>query len=190
MLGSKTLALNVMGTEHWLHPETFYQVNLELNEILVTEVVERVLEWAPTAVLDLYSGAGNFSLPLISRGIKVTAIESNPSAIRDGRATVKRTTGQSGESTFLQRNADSFQAGDCFFDVAILDPPRRGAPGVLDELVLTRPKSIFYVSCNPLTLGRDLSPALAAGYKVRNIRGFDMFPGTSHIETLVELSLT
>ena len=187
VLGLPLLPLNVLGAEHRLHPQTFYQVNLEVNELLVHEVVSRVIDAEPKSVLDLYSGAGNFSIPLVQRGIKVTAIESNPHAIRDAHRTVKRLTDQNGSNIFFKKNADRFQAGDYFFDVAILDPPRRGAPGVVAELIITRPRHLIYVSCNPKTLGRDIGSALDAGYKVESLLGYDMFPLTEHIEALIHL---
>ena len=84
-------------------------------------------------------------------------------------------------------NADKFQAGDAFFNVAILDPPRKGASGVITELSITRPKCIIYVSCNAHALRKDLYEAKKVGYKPKQMIMFEMFPQTNHCEILVEL---
>jgi len=73
-------------------------------------------------------------------------------------------------------------------DVAVLDPPRAGAPGILDLLVSLRPQKILYVSCEPPTLARDLSRLTALGYNVNRVQPLDMFPQTYHVEAIVELT--
>jgi 23S rRNA (uracil1939-C5)-methyltransferase len=69
-----------------------------------------------------------------------------------------------------------------------VDPPREGAPGLLGQLAVTRPKRLAYVSCHPPSLSRDLRPALAAGYRLSHLAVFDMFPQTFHVETLAVLT--
>ena len=73
------------------------------------------------------------------------------------------------------------------YDVVILDPPREGAPDLMRQLVVTRPKAIVYVSCNPTAMARDLKAALSAGYQWSRLTVFDMFPQTQHTETLAVL---
>jgi 23S rRNA (uracil1939-C5)-methyltransferase len=84
-------------------------------------------------------------------------------------------------------DAGKLKAGAHFFDVAILDPPRAGAPGVIPRLLVTRPRALLYVSCEPTTLARDIAPAVAGGYRVSRVQPYDMFPGTDHVETFVVL---
>ncbi|MFT4974582.1 MAG: 23S rRNA (uracil1939-C5)-methyltransferase [Myxococcota bacterium] len=172
------------GIAHQLHPLTFYQVNLEINEWLVDTVRALVTELSPAGVLDLYSGAGNLSLPLAAAGIPVTLIEQSPTAVSDAKATAKRL----GLTADIRRgDAGSYQAGDTFFEVVVLDPPRAGAPGVLAQLIVTRPRRIIYVSCNPTALARDIRPALSAGYRLVRLDSLDMFPQTHHAEALCVL---
>ncbi len=185
--GDTTTTLTVSGITHRLHPETFYQVNLEINAALVAWVRERVAAYTPARLLDLYAGAGNLSLPLVADGIPATLIESARSSTTDATATVARHD-LSGRAEVRCGNADRFQAGDAFFDVALLDPPRGGAPGVIPQLLVTRPAAILYVSCNPTALVRDLRPALAAGYRLDEVVVFEMFPQTPHVEVLAVLS--
>jgi 23S rRNA (uracil1939-C5)-methyltransferase len=70
----------------------------------------------------------------------------------------------------------------------VLDPPRAGAPGATRAIVDRKPKRVVYVSCDPATLGRDLSTLLAARYVVTSIDLVDLFPETSHVETIVTLT--
>ena len=112
-----TTHLMVAGIQHRLSPSTFYQVNLEINAALVQDVKNLVVQESPTAVLDLFSGAGNLSLPIAAQGIECTLVESHPTAIKDA----KRTAIDHGLSIKVQTaRAETFEAGDAFFDVAIL----------------------------------------------------------------------
>jgi 23S rRNA (uracil1939-C5)-methyltransferase len=74
------------------------------------------------------------------------------------------------------------------YDLVVVDPPRTGlSKEVLAGLIRVGPKRILYVSCDPPTLARDLRAIVAAGYRAARLQGYDMFPQTMHIETLVEL---
>lgn len=182
--GDARTHLTVAGIPHQLHPFSFYQVNLEINAWLVDTVGALVAEASPKHVLDLYSGAGNLSLPLAAAGVPVTLIEQAPTSVSDARATAKRLGLQ---ADIRAGDAGKFQAGDAFFELAILDPPRAGAPGVMPELLITRPQRIIYVSCNATALARDIRPALAAGYRISRLDMLDMFPQTQHAEALCVL---
>jgi 23S rRNA (uracil1939-C5)-methyltransferase len=182
--GECRLQLQVCGISHRLGPASFFQVNLEVNEMLVEKVVARVEAAAPSLVLDLYAGAGNLSLPLAARGLSTVLVEQSASAVADARATISR---HDLDATVRRGDAGALRAGEQFFDVALLDPPRAGAPGLIPELLLTRPRLLVYVSCNPATLARDIEPARQAGYQISRLEVFDMFPQTDHIETLCVL---
>lgn len=182
--GDPTVRIQAGGVEHQLSPGTFYQVNLEVNALLVEEVRALALAYQPQAVLDLFAGAGNLSLPLAAAGVPCTLLEMDGPATRDAQATARRL----GLPVEVQnRDALQLRAGERFFDLALLDPPRAGAGDLIGRLVLTRPRAIVYVSCNPVALARELRPALAAGYRVRRLLGYDMFPQTPHVEVLCVL---
>ena len=182
--GDSTLSLEVSGVVHQISPASFYQVNLEVNELLVRRVMELVVDSEPTTVLDLYAGIGNLSLPLAARGIETLLIEQAPSAVADAQATIAK---HQLKARMICGDAGRFRAGDAFFDVVLLDPPRGGARRLIPELLTTRPKMVVYVSCNPATLARDIRPALSAGYKITQLELIDMFPQTEHIEVLCVL---
>jgi 23S rRNA (uracil1939-C5)-methyltransferase len=177
--GDTKLSLLVAGIEHRLSPGTFFQINLAMNASLVDTVLEAVAGFSPAQVLDTYAGAGNLSLPLAARGVGVTQIESHPSACADAKATAKR----HGLTVDTRRQrAQDFQAGDAFFDVAIVDPPRAGAGALMPRLLMTRPSAVMMISCNPPTLARDVRAAEKCGYSLQRLEMFDMFPHTEHTE--------
>lgn len=177
--GETKLSLMVAGIEHRLSPGTFFQVNLAMNAMLVAAVLEAVAGFSPSQVLDAYAGAGNLSLPLAARGIAVTQIESHPSACADAKATAKR---HGLKVDTRRQRAQDFEAGDAFFDVAIVDPPRAGAGALIPRLLMTRPAAVIMISCNPPTLARDVRAAEKCGYSLQRLEMFDMFPHTEHTE--------
>lgn len=184
LFGEARTSLRVAGVDHQVSASVFSQVNLEVNALLVEAVRAEVLALAPSGVLDLYAGYGNLSLPLAKEGLALTLIEADSAAIADAR----RTAGRAGLKIDARvADAGAFRAGDAFFDVAILDPPRAGAPGLVEQLLVTRPKGLVYVACNPVALARDLRPALRAGYTLSRLTVLDMFPQTPHTETLAVL---
>ena len=185
VIGDATTRLLVADVEHWLSPSTFYQVNLEVNQRLVTDVIERVESAEPNAILDLFSGAGNLSMPLATRGHRVTMMEAHPTATRDGRKTAERLNLNVDIRTV---KAESYQAGDAFFDVAIIDPPRKGAGRVIEQVLMTRPRSVVMVSCNPRALAADLKRARASGYTMSSVHLYEMFPHSDHVEAMGVLS--
>jgi len=185
LAGDTVLHPTVAGLRLHVGPASFFQVNLEVNTALANAVVEAVQAAAPTAIVDLYSGVGNLSLPMaVATGARMTLVESHPQATADAR---KAARAHGIEVDAQAADADRFQAGDAFFDVAVLDPPRAGAPGVLGQLVVTRPRRIVYVSCHAPALARDVRAARTAGYRISHLAVFDMFPQTPHVETLCVL---
>jgi len=184
LAGDPRLAIDLGGLALVVGPLTFFQVNLEVNRQLVATVAEAVMAFRPTRVLDLFGGAGNLSLPLAARGVPVELIESSPGAAADARANAAR-LGLPVE--VRTEDACRLQPGSRFFDVAVLDPPRRGAGSALEAVLVTRPRGIVLVSCHPLAFARDLRAAARRGYSLAAVRLFDMFPLTTHCESVAVL---
>lgn len=178
--GLKRMPYTFGGVLHQLRPQSFTQVNLPLNEQLISRVVSLAHEKKPNQILDLYSGVGNFSFPLAATGVPVIAMESAPSSVYDARDTQERTQFP---VEVHAKNIDTFAAGDVFSDLVILDPPRSGAPGVFPKLTLTLPKRIIYISCFPQSLARDMK-SLNSKYRLSRLEVFEMFPQTHHVEVL------
>jgi 23S rRNA (uracil1939-C5)-methyltransferase len=181
------LSLTVRGEVYHFNAATFFQINPSLLGPLLDFVLS---EAAGEIALDLYSGVGLFTLPLARQFKSVIAVESNSAAARFARRNL-----QHARST----NARVITAGvtDWFrsaspraTDFILLDPPRVGAESAVIKGILDlHPRQISYVSCDPATLARDLKKLVAGGYTVRSIRGFDLFPQTHHVETVVHLRL-
>jgi 23S rRNA (uracil1939-C5)-methyltransferase len=172
-------------------PTAFFQTNATVAATLV----DLVLSHAPPApsleIVDLYSGSGLFSLPLAARGHRVTAVEENPQAIEDGHANAKLNRLIERVKFIRARVEDAMpRLAKSQWDLAVIDPPRDGCPPeALRALVRdVKPGSIVYVSCNPEALAGELPVMLDAGYRVRRVQPVDMFPHTTHIETVVGLS--
>ena len=149
-------------------------------------------DWvAPTAglrVLELFAGIGTLGLPLARAGALVTEAEANAYALADARHAAK--TNHVGRSRFRSLRAEAMlqatQAEE--YDVVIVDPPRTGVSReCLQELLRLQVGRVLYLSCDPATLARDLSRLCDGGYRIARLQPFDMFPQTSHLETLVEL---
>ncbi len=183
--GTPFLQLPVGSTTLRAGPQSFFQVHLGMNQRLVSWLAERVAQLQPAALLDLYAGIGNLGLSLAPHVGALTLIESSRFSADDARHNV---TVHGVRAEVRTADAHRFQAGDAFFDVALLDPPRMGASGVLSQLSVTRPRAILYVSCDPRALARDLGEAAKVGYTPTELVAFEMFPLTDHVETVAVLT--
>jgi 23S rRNA (uracil1939-C5)-methyltransferase len=191
--GESTLSEQVAGLRLRCSDRSFVQANWRLNETLVETVTVWALtgqESAPLRVLELYAGIGNFGLPIARGGALVTLVEANPAALADARYSAR--VNHVGRCRFRQGPAEAILDASTSdeYDLVLMDPPRTGlSKDALAGLLRLRPHRLMYLSCDPPTLARDLRAMREAGYDVKRLQGFDMFPQTMHIETLVELAL-
>jgi len=169
-----------------ISPGSFFQSARFLLSELVTAVTA---EESGGLAMDLYAGAGLFTLPLARRFSHVTAVEAHPQAAADlaanaGGAGGKNIRAIAGTTfDFLRRCAQMEP------DLVIMDPPRTGVGTATLELLATlRPQRLNYVSCSPPTLARDLAFMIQHGYHLDSLELFDCFPQTYHIESLARLS--
>jgi 23S rRNA (uracil1939-C5)-methyltransferase len=175
-------------------PGLFQQVNLKENHKVRSLVKNYVKKHNCRSILDLFCGSGNLSLALLkdTQEIHVTGVESNPKAIAVAKENVKINQLQNG--TFFAQPVDRYlienkNKAKAFWDLVLIDPPRAGMSREgLDLLIQMRPKRILYLSCDPMTLGRDLQ-RLSSLYTLTAINGFDFFPQSYHIESLIQLNL-
>ena len=169
-------------------PLDFVQVNAEVNRALVRRVVSMLAPVPGEKVLDAYCGLGNFSLPLAARGALVTGLEAGAEMVERARANAAH---NSLAASFHRADlGDDDAVQDCLrrgWDKLLLDPPRIGAEVVVEHVRLARPSRIVYVSCNPDTLARDAARLVTEkGYRLTRTGLVDMFPHTSHIESVTE----
>lgn len=163
-----------------LSGDVFTQVNRQAAEGLESHVFERANRGSPEHVVDAYCGVGLYARRLDRAGVRVTGIEAHPGAIREAERGAP-------SGRFLEGRVEDHLAGALPADVVILNPPRAGlADAVPDVLAGSAPPSIVYVSCDAATLARDLG-RLKGDYRVADVRSFDLFPQTAHVETVVEL---
>jgi 23S rRNA (uracil1939-C5)-methyltransferase len=147
-------------------------------------LAERAAELVPRCgtLVELYAGSGTLSVAIAERAERFIAVERSPDAARclrdnlDVRALSAKVVVAGAETFTLP--------GDT--DVVVLDPPRAGAAEVMERLLGARPRQIVYVSCDAATLARDL--AMLRGYRVSGLEVFELFPQTSHFETIALLT--
>lgn len=168
---------------------SFMQANWSLTAMLARTLAEWVVPSPGLRVLELYAGIGVLGLPLARRGALVTQVEANRWALADARRAAK--TNHVGRCRFRHVKAEdgleSAESGE--YDVVLMDPPRTGVSlEALRGLLALKVPRVFYLSCDPATLARDLGKLCTGGYRIVRLQAFDMFPQTSHIETLVELA--
>ena len=184
---------NLCGLDFRISAKSFYQVNPEMAERLY-EIAMNMARLRPTdTVIDAYCGTGTIGLVAASRGVKeVIGIESNPDAVKDAKLNAEA-NGIS-NARFIVDDASkwlkSAQKEGQKCDVLFLDPPRAGSSEeFLAAAGRMEPEVIVYISCNPVTLARDLRYIVRfLPYKVLGIQPVDLFPGSESIETVVLLS--
>ncbi|MGB9379277.1 class I SAM-dependent RNA methyltransferase [Candidatus Binatus sp.] len=172
--------------------DLFSQVNRAQNQKLVASVMEMAAIHEASAVLDLFCGAGNFSLPASRRGARVTGVDDDAGAIAAASRNAARLNCRDAQFIAMKASAtaDFLHRARYRPDVVILDPPRTGALDMMDPIVKLRAPSVIYVSCDVTTLARDLRVLADARYKINRVRAFDFFPNTHHVEIAVHALLT
>ena len=172
-------------------PASFFQVNSEMVGKIFAYLATQPL--AGKRFIDLYCGAGTFALFFAKAGARVVGIEENPSAVREANANAA-INGVGEQTAFLSGRVEATLRSKIgvdalkIADIVFLDPPRKGSDeGTLDALVRARVPHVWYLSCNPATLARDLAHLVAGGYSLGSVQPFDMFPQTGHIEALAAL---
>ena len=169
----------------------FSQVNYRQNLLLVKIVSEWASLKGGERVLDIFCGNGNFSIPLSRKASGIFGIEDYPPSIESA---TKNCAANGVKNAFFQcldavHAIERLIARGETFDLIILDPPRAGAREAASLIPELGPKKIVYVSCDPMTLARDLAIMKKKGYEVRRSRPVDMFPQTYHIESITLLEV-
>ncbi len=203
---SGELQRTIRGETYRFDAECFFQINHDLLPALVAEAlrpVEAMNESSGASAnahhavaasndfaLDLYCGVGLFTVPLARRFNRVIGVEAHTASARYGARNLQAANLSHAHietlpvADWLARNEASLPP----VDFALLDPPRAGAEAVtIAALNRLRPARIAYVSCDPVTLARDLRSLIAGGYELESLRAFDLFPQTHHVETIAHL---
>lgn len=176
----------IAGNVMQLSAPSFFQVNTRAAEILIDLVMEALDPQETDLAVDLYSGAGTFTLPLAARTEFVSAVESSGPAVRNLRGNLEH-AGLDNVDVIGGDAGREFPDQD--IDVLVVDPPRAGlAPEVVGLIAKSGARDVAYVSCDPATLARDLARFRDDGtYTVVSATPVDLFPETFHCETVAHL---
>ena len=196
ILGEKNYVLYGKGTiTDRLHdllfeisPNSFYQVNPVQTDVLYSKALEFADIDDTKTVIDVYCGIGTISLFLAQKAKKVIGIEVVEAAIEDAKRNAKLNNLDNTE--FLCGKAEyvlpELYSKGVRADVVVVDPPRKGCEeAVLKTIAEMNAEKIVYVSCNPSTLARDIEILSHHGYEMTKGQGFDMFPHSMHVESII-----
>ncbi len=190
LYGSGKIKDSIFGIDFLISSKSFYQT----NPIQVEKLYGLALEYAglkeTDVVLDAYSGTGTIGLCASTKCKEVTCVELVEDAVKDGIMNAK--INNINNATFINEDCTKYILENYdkkHFDVIFMDPPRKGStPEFLDAVKKIKPNKVVYVSCDPVTLSRDLS-LLTDTYEVTRVTPVDMFPHTTHVESIVLLEL-
>ena len=191
LYGKGYIVDTLCGCSFRISSRSFYQVNPAQTEKLYTKALELAGLTGKETVVDAYCGIGTIGIIASKKAGNVIGVELNQDAVRDAINNAKMN--QISNIRFFCNDAGRFlvnmaEAGEKA-DVVIMDPPRSGSTEeFMDSIAKMGAKKVVYVSCNPETLARDLAYMKKLGYKAKEAVGFDMFPATEHVETVVLLS--
>ena len=193
ILGSKNEVLygrgyivdELMGKQFRISASAFYQVNPAQTVHLYKTALE-MTDLKGKSVLDAYCGTGTIGILASDFAKEVVGVEINPEAVTDAIYNAK--ANQVSNIRFIRKDASEYLLGDHVPDVVLMDPPRSGStPAFLDAIATAGVKEIVYISCGPEALARDLVYLKQKGYEVKRIKPVDLFPFTSHVETVCYL---
>ncbi|MDX1568857.1 MAG: 23S rRNA (uracil(1939)-C(5))-methyltransferase RlmD [Xanthomonadales bacterium] len=160
----------------------FVQVNASLNSAMVDLAIDKLALSDESAVLDLFCGLGNFTLPVAKHAARVLGIEGDDELVGLARDNAARNGIENARFQVADLTEDH-AFGD--FDRVLLDPPRSGAAAALQAIADTGAERVVYVSCHPGTLARDAGELVRThGFTLLEAGVMDMFPHTGHVESI------
>lgn len=167
-------------------PGDFIQVNPQVNDAMIDQALAWLGPLDGLRILDLFSGLGNFSLPMAQRAARVVGVEGSAEMV--GRARDNASSNGLDNVHFfeadLSKPLPDTSWAQASYDVIVLDPPRDGAFAVVQSAKQWSAARVLYVSCNPATLARDAAQLSESGYRLIRAGAMDMFPQTAHVEAM------
>ena len=187
LFGKEKIEVKSLNYELELSPQAFFQLNHKQAEQIYKDAAA-LIEEKQKLIIEGYCGIGTISLAMHDKAEKIIGIEIIEKAIKDAKDNAKKNKVENVEyrcgdaAKEIRKIVEKEKA-----DVIVVDPPRTGLDDeLLKTLLKSKAKQIIYISCNPSTLGKDLY-ILKKEYEIHLVRGYDMFPNTPLVETLVEL---
>jgi 23S rRNA (uracil1939-C5)-methyltransferase len=168
-------------------PVDFIQVNREVNVSMVDAALRLLKPRPEDVLLDLFCGLGNFTLPLVRRAHRALGVEGDAGLVAKARANAARNAICNAEFTLenLFEPAKFGAWSKARYDLVLLDPPRAGAVELLPCIAQWQPRRVVYISCHPGSLARDAGILVKdLGFKLTDAGVMDMFPQTTHVESI------
>lgn len=180
--GNDHIFISVLSRDFRVSAAAFFQVNTAMAEKMVEHLLT-CLPVSPSAtLLDVYCGAGLFSAFLAPQYERLIGVESSPSACEDFAFNLDEFDNV---ELYEGLAEDVIPYLEAKADIVLVDPPRAGLEKrVIDGILKLNPQLIAYVSCDPSTLARDAARLIHAGYRLKDVMPFDLFPQTFHIESI------
>lgn len=183
---ARRLHYQLQGLELAFLPNDFVQVNDAVNQKMVQQAIDWLSPEQDDRILDLFAGFGNFSLPLAKKAAYVTGIEGEQALVQ--RAKDNATANGINNADFyradLSQSFEDLAWTQESYNLVVLDPPRTGAQNICQQIEHFDAERILYVSCNPSTLARDSEILVQKGYRLAKAGIMDMFPQTTHVESM------
>lgn len=181
----------LLGCRFRISPRSFYQVNPIQTQKLYQTAIDYAHLTGKEKFLDAYCGTGTIGIIASFHAGEVIGVELNHDAVRDAIINAKQNARKN--ISFYEKDAGEFMIQmaeqNAHVDVVMMDPPRSGSDeAFLSSVCRLRPDRCVYISCNPVTLQRDLRYLTANGYRVKRMQPVDMFPATAHIEVVCALT--
>ena len=191
LYGKGYIVDTLCGHTFAISPSAFYQVNPVQTEILYQTAMDYAGLTGKETVVDAYCGIGTIGIIAADKAKSVIGVELNPASVKDARNNARHNN--IGNITFYQNDAERFlnemQEQNAKADVIFMDPPRAGSTqSFMASAISLNPDRIVYISCNPETLARDLEFFKKHQYTAEKIQPVDMFPFTTHMETVCLLT--
>lgn len=184
--GDKSLEVRLGEYKYKVSPYSFFQVNYHQAEILYDKVKEYLGD-SNNRLLDLYCGTGSIGIYVSSCCKEILGIEINESSVRDANSNIELNNIKN--MKVIKGSVGRVLKSGVDYDGVIVDPPRSGLDKkTKDTLLEIKSDKLIYVSCDPITLARDLK-VLSSLYEIKDMVLVDMFPNTYHVESVVELVL-
>lgn len=182
----ESLAYQETGSQIAFLPNDFIQVNQSVNQAMVKQAIDWLGLTSQDRVLDLFCGLGNFSFSLAKYAEHVVGVEGVDAMVQRATENAERNGIKNVEFYQADLEQDLRQApwAKKQFNKVLLDPARAGASGIIERIAELGAQAVVYVSCNPATLARDSQNLLNQGYELHKLAMLDMFPHTSHLESM------
>lgn len=185
--GEPTITDRIGEVTFSISPHSFFQINPIQTKVLYDQVKEMAQLTGKETVLDLYCGTGSIGLYLAEQAKQVIGIEVVADAVEDAKknASINGITHASYHVGKAEEIMPQLVKEGISADVVIVDPPRKGChEELLQAVAEVKPEKLLYVSCNPATIARDAKWLAEHGFEIKKVQPVDMFPQTSHVETV------